>query len=56
MEIRNLRTIFLKGKKDPKVPKRPPKIVDKNAIPEKFGPGEKALAKIDIQELFSDVK
>ena len=47
MEIKNLRT--LKGKKDPK-PKKPPK-----PKPEKMGPGEKPLSKIDNKELFADV-
>lgn len=53
MEITNLRTIYLKGKRDPKVPKRAPKI----KIPaEKFGPGEKIVAKKDINDLLSDVR
>jgi hypothetical protein len=53
MEIRNKRTIFLKGrKKDPKMPRKSKR---EKPIPEKFGPAEKALAKIDIKELFSDV-
>ena len=47
MEIKNLR--MLKGKKDKeKIPKPKP-------IKEKFGPGEKPLAKIDVKELFADV-
>ncbi len=49
MEIKNKRTIFLKGKKDK--PERKPKPEKNN---EKLGPGEKALAKIEVSELFSD--
>lgn len=48
MEIKNLRMI--KGKKEPKVSKKKPKVK-----PEKLGPGEKPLAKIDNKELFADV-
>ena len=48
MEIKNLRMI--KGKKEPKVSKKKPKTK-----PEKFGPGEKPLGKIDNKELFADV-
>lgn len=48
MEIKNLRT--LKGKKEGKEKKN--KIKPK---PEKLGPGEKPLAKIDNKELFADV-
>lgn len=51
MEIKNRRTIYLKGKKD-KIQRRK----KEKPIPEKFGPGEKSLAKINIKELFSDVK
>lgn len=47
MEIKNLR--MLKGKKDKE------KKVKVKPIKEKFGPGEKPLAKIDINELFADV-
>ncbi len=47
IEIKNLRMI--KGKKEPK-PKKKPK-----PKPEKFGPGEKPLAKIEKNELFADV-
>lgn len=47
MEIKNLRT--LKGKKEPKPP-RPIK-----PKPEKLGPGEKPLVKIEVDELFADV-
>lgn len=48
MEIKNLRMI--KGKKEPKASKKKPKVK-----PEKLGPGEKPLAKIDNKELFADV-
>jgi hypothetical protein len=50
MEIKNRRTIFMKGKRERNIRRRREKI-----IPEKFGPGEKNLSKIDIKELFSDV-
>jgi hypothetical protein len=50
IELRNQRTLFLKGKKD-KMPKEP-KIKDP---PEKLGPGEKALVKTDVKDLFTDV-
>ena len=48
MEIKNLRMI--KGKKEPKPSKRNLRIK-----PEKLGPGEKPLVKIENQELFADV-
>jgi len=48
MEIKNLRMI--KGKKEPKASKKKAKTK-----PEKMGPGEKPLAKIDNKELFADV-
>ncbi len=48
MEIKNLR--MLKGKKESKGSKKKPKVK-----PEKMGPGEKPLSKIDNKELFADV-
>lgn len=53
MEIRNKRTIWLKGKKDQKMPKNFTRGGNKPPA-EKLGPGEKPLVKIDIKELFSD--
>jgi hypothetical protein len=50
VELTNQRTLFLKGKKD-KLPKDP---VIKEP-PEKLGPGEKALVKIDIHDIFTEV-
>jgi hypothetical protein len=47
MEIKNLR--LLKGKKDKEKRERI------KPIKEKFGPGEKPLAKTEIKELFADV-
>ena len=41
---------MLKGKKDKE------KKVKVKPIKEKFGPGEKPLGKIDIKELFADVR
>lgn len=52
MEITNLRKIYLKGKRDPKIPRRPPKVV---APVEKLGKGEKKVSKIPHEELLSDV-
>ena len=52
MEIKNLRQIFTKGKRDPKIPKKKPKI---KVVAEKMGPGEKPLAKIPVDELLTDV-
>lgn len=52
MEIMNRRKIYLKGKRDPKVPNRPPKP---KPIPEKFGPGEKKLKDRKVPELFETV-
>jgi len=40
----------MKGKRERTFRRRREKV-----IPEKFGPGEKNLSKIDIKELFSDV-
>ena len=51
MEIKNRRTIYLKGKRD-----RNPRPWKPTVVPAKFGHGEKNLSKIDINELFSVVK
>jgi hypothetical protein len=51
VEIKNRRTMWLKGKRDHI--KKPPRV---KPIPEKFGLGEKPLAKIPTQDLFHEVK
>lgn len=51
-ELKNLRYVFTKGKRDPLVPKRPPKVV----LPkEKLGTGENKIKAIPSEELLSDV-
>jgi hypothetical protein len=50
VELTNQRTLWLKGKKD-KLPKEPKPVVPV----EKLGPGEKALVKIGIEDIFTDV-
>ena len=49
-ELMNMKTNFLGGKKD-----KPMKKVIIRPPPEKFGPGEKAIAKIDVNDLFTEV-
>lgn len=50
IEIKNRRTIFLKGKKD-RVP-RPARV---KPVPEKLGLGEKSLVKTPVVELFKEL-
>ena len=49
-ELINMKTNFLGGKRD-----KPTRRVIIKPPPEKFGPGEKPLAKMDVNDLFTEV-